>query len=140
MAIAGRAIVVKPAKSGERPSSRRLYEGSVDSQRCPYGIERTYNGLRIAGALAKHQDAELKIFLMGDSVIAAVNGQKVPAGYYNAQVMLTSPTKRGAAVGVCGTCMDARGVQEAQLTAGAHRSSMDELTDWIVWADKVISY
>jgi uncharacterized protein involved in oxidation of intracellular sulfur len=106
----------------------------------PYGIERTYNGLRVAGALAKHDDAQLKIFLMGDAVITAVNGQKVPVGYYNAQVMLTSPIKRGAAVGVCGTCMDARAVREEQLTAGAHRSNMEELTDWIVWADKVISY
>ena len=106
----------------------------------PYGIERTYNGLRIAGALAKHADTQLKIFLMGDSVITAVNGQKVPAGYYNAETMLTSPIQRGAAVGVCGTCMDARAVQEDQLAAGAHRSNMEELTDWIVWADKVISY
>ena len=106
----------------------------------PYGIERTYNGLRMAGALAKRQDTQLKVFLMGDSVTAAVSGQKVPAGYYNAQVMLTSPTKRGAAVGVCGACMDARGVQEAQVTAGAHRSNMDELSDWIAWADTVISH
>lgn len=106
----------------------------------PYGIERTYNGLRISGVLAKRENAELKIFLMGDAVISAVSGQKVPAGYYNAQVMLSNPIKRGAVVGVCGTCMDARGVQEAQLTEGAHRGSMEELADWIVWADKVISY
>ena len=45
---------------------------------------------------------------MGDAVITAVNGHNVPAGYYNAQVMLTSQIKRGAAVGVCGTSMDAR--------------------------------
>ena len=106
----------------------------------PYGIERTYNGLRIAGVLAKRDNVELKIYLMGDAVIAAGSGQKVPAGCYNAQVMLSSPVKRGAVVGVCGTCMDARGVQEAQLTEGSHRSNMEELTDWIVWADKVISY
>ena len=56
----------------------------------PYGIERTYNGLRIAGALAKHADAELRIFLMGDAVITSVNGQKVPAGLLS---LLWSPTK-----------------------------------------------
>jgi uncharacterized protein involved in oxidation of intracellular sulfur len=106
----------------------------------PYGIERTYNGLRIAGVLAKREGVELKIFLMGDAVISAVSGQKVPTGYYNAQIMLSNPIKRGAVVGICGTCMDARGVQESQLTAGAHRSTMEELTDWIVWADKVITY
>jgi uncharacterized protein involved in oxidation of intracellular sulfur len=106
----------------------------------PYGIERTYNGLRIAGMLVKREGVELRIFLMGDAVISAVSGQTVPAGYYNAQVMLTSPVKRGAAVGVCGTCMAARGVQEGQLTEGTHRSNMEELTDWITWADKVIAY
>lgn len=106
----------------------------------PYGIERTYNGLRIAGMLAKRDGVELKIFLMGDAVISAVTGQTVPAGYYNTQVMLSGPVKRGAAVGVCGTCMSARGVQEAQLIEGTHRSTMEELTDWILWADKVIAY
>jgi uncharacterized protein involved in oxidation of intracellular sulfur len=106
----------------------------------PYGIERTYNGLRIAGMLAKRDGVELKIFLMGDAVISAVTGQTVPAGYYNTQVMLSGPVKRGATVGVCGTCMSARGVQEAQLIEGTHRSNMEELTDWILWADKVIAY
>ncbi len=70
----------------------------------PYGIERTYNGLRIGGVLAKRENAELKIFLMGDAVISAVNGQKVPAGYYNTQIKLSNPIRRGAVVGVCGTC------------------------------------
>jgi len=106
----------------------------------PYGIERTYNGLRIAATLAKREGVELKLFLMGDAVVAAVSGQKVPAGYYSAQVMLSSPIKRDAAVGACGTCMDARGIPDAQLAAGIHRSSMEELTDWMLWADKVIAY
>ncbi len=56
----------------------------------PYGIERTYNGLRIAGALAKRDDAQLKIFLMGNAVIAAVNGRKVPAGYADPIYLLCS--------------------------------------------------
>jgi uncharacterized protein involved in oxidation of intracellular sulfur len=33
----------------------------------PYGSERTYNGLRLAGAVAKQDDTDLKIFLMGDA-------------------------------------------------------------------------
>jgi len=106
----------------------------------PYGIERTYNGLRIAHVLAMRKGVELKIFLMGDAVISAVSGQKVPAGYYNAQVMVGNPIKHGAVVGICGACMDARGVQEAQLIAGAHRSTMEELADWTAWADKVITF
>ena len=98
----------------------------------PYGIERTYNRRRVAGMLAKHEGVEIKIFLMGDAVTAAVTGQTVPAGYYNAQIMLAAPIRRGAAAGVCGTCMAARGVQESQWVDGVHRSNMDKLTDWIM--------
>jgi uncharacterized protein involved in oxidation of intracellular sulfur len=104
----------------------------------PYGSERTYNALRLAGSLAKRDGVELKLFLIGDGVAAAVAGQKVPVGYYNVQTMLAAPLKRGAGVGVCGSCMDARGIQEAQLAEGARRSNMEELSDWILWADKVI--
>lgn len=106
----------------------------------PYGSERTYNALRIAASLVKREGVALKIFLIGDAVVTAIAGQKVPTGYYNTQVMLTVPIKRGSAAGVCGSCMDARGIQDAQLTEGAHRSNMEELTDWMVWADKVLSY
>jgi uncharacterized protein involved in oxidation of intracellular sulfur len=36
--------------------------------------------------------------------------------------------------------MDARGITELDLVAGAHRSSMSELTAWTVEADKVIVF
>ena len=41
----------------------------------PYGTERCYNGLRLAGALAKREGAEVRIFLMADAVGCAVAGQ-----------------------------------------------------------------
>ena len=56
------------------------------------------------------------------------------------QTMLGAATRRGAPVGVCGTCMDARGVTDAELSEGTHRSSLDELTSWTVEADKVITF
>jgi uncharacterized protein involved in oxidation of intracellular sulfur len=33
--------------------------------------------------------------------------------------------------------MDARGITEEEFAAGSHKSSMDELTDWTIPADKV---
>jgi hypothetical protein len=33
-----------------------------------YGTERSYNGLRLAGALAKRDDSEVRVFLLGDAV------------------------------------------------------------------------
>lgn len=45
-----------------------------------------------------------------------------------------------AELGVCGSCMDARGMTDDELVKAAHRSTMDELTDWTSWADKVITF
>lgn len=106
----------------------------------PYGVERTYNALRMAGALAKRESVELKVFLIGDAAAAARSGQKVPAGYYNTEVMLAAPVRRGATVGVCGTCMDARGIADAELVNGTRRSTLEELADWTLWADKVLVF
>jgi uncharacterized protein involved in oxidation of intracellular sulfur len=33
-----------------------------------------------------------------------------------------------------------RGVDEGALVEGARRSSFDELADWTLWADKVVSF
>ena len=106
----------------------------------PYGSERSYNGLRLAGAVAKREGEEVRIFLMGDSAACAKGNQKVPSGYYKVEDMIGMVTRRNGGVSVCGTCMDARGITEAELTEGTHRGNMDELTDWTLWADKVIVF
>ncbi len=106
----------------------------------PYGSERSYNGVRLAGSLSKTEGEEVKVFLIGDAAACAKGGQKVPAGFYNLQVMLGRVVRNGAEVGVCGTCMDARGIAEIELIEGSHRSTMDELTAWTQWADKVIVF
>ncbi len=106
----------------------------------PYGTERNYNALRLAASLAKREGEEVKIFLVGDATGAAKANQKVPQGYYNTEVMLHGATKYGALVAVCGTCMDARGMAESELTEGSKRSTLEELTNWTQWADKVLVF
>lgn len=106
----------------------------------PYGTERSYNGARLAGSLLKVAGEEVKVFLLGDGAACAKRGQKVPEGYYNLELMLGRVARNGAAVGVCGTCMDARGIGETELLDGAHRSTLAELTAWTQWADKVIVF
>ena len=105
----------------------------------PYGCERSYNGLRLAGSLAR-KGAELRLFLIGDAVACAKTGQKVPSGYYNTQNMLGAVIRHGGMVGVCGSCIDARGIAESELAEGARRSSLDELTAWTLEADKVLTF
>jgi len=106
----------------------------------PYGSERSYNALRLAGAIAKREGEELKVFLIGDGAVCAKSHQKVPQGYYNVELMLKSPAHHGAEIGVCGSCMDARGIAETELVDGTRRSSLEELTSWTLWADKIISF
>ena len=106
----------------------------------PYGTERSYNGVRLAGSLSKVPGEEVKVFLMGDAASCAKGGQKVPEGFYNLQLMLGRLVRNGAHIGVCGTCMDARGIADTELMEGARRSTMAELTAWTRWAEKVIVF
>ena len=106
----------------------------------PYGSERPYNALRLAGSLSKAEGEEVKVFLIGDAAACAKSGQKVPEGYYNIQVMLGRVVRNRGQVGVCGTCIDARGIAESELLEGTHKSSLVELTAWTQWADKVIVF
>jgi uncharacterized protein involved in oxidation of intracellular sulfur len=105
----------------------------------PYGTERSYNGLRLAGALARAEGEEVRMFLMGDAASCAKAGQKVPEGFYSIQLMLGKVARSGS-VGVCGTCMDARGIADAELAEGTHRGTLAELADWTRWADKVLVF
>lgn len=104
----------------------------------PYGTERSYNGLRLAKALAG-KGAEVALFLMADAVVCAKAGQKVPRGYYNLELMLKSIARKGDVL-LCGTCMDARGLAEEELAEGAQRSTMDELAMRTMAADRVLVF
>jgi len=46
----------------------------------------------------------------------------------------------GGETGVCGTCTDARELADGELVEGARRSTMDELSDWTVWAHRVLVF
>jgi len=106
----------------------------------PYGTERDYNALRLAASLSKREGEEVKVFLIGDAASSAKAGQKVPQGFYNVDVMLRNVASRGAEIGVCGTCLDARGITDTELSAAAHRSSLDQLTEWTQWADRTLVF
>ena len=106
----------------------------------PYGTERSYNALRLAHTLIKKDpEAEVTVFLMADAVVAARKGQKTPDGYYNMERMLKRVVSKGAVL-LCGTCMDARGMTADDVLDGARRSTMDELADETLAADKVLVF
>ena len=106
----------------------------------PYGTERSYNGLRLTNALSKDPQDEVRVFLIGDAVACARKGQQTPSGFYNLERMLIVAVRQGVLVSTCGTCMDARALGAQELVGGVHRGTLDELTEWTRWADKVIVF
>jgi uncharacterized protein involved in oxidation of intracellular sulfur len=106
----------------------------------PYGTERSYNALRLAGSLSKREGELVKVFLIGDAASCAKKDQKVPHGYYNVEVMLHHVGQHGGEIGVCTSCMDARGITDPELADTARRSSLEELTNWVQWADRTLVF
>ena len=107
----------------------------------PYGTEKAYNALRLAMQLGKdHPDAEVRVFLMADAAFCALPQQNTPGGYYNIERMLKSVLSRGGQVKICGGCSEARGLKDLPLIEGAQMSTMQELTQWVVDSDKILSF
>lgn len=107
----------------------------------PYGTERSFNGLRMAHAQAKNDpEAEITVFLMADAVLCAKAGQKTPEGFYNLERMLRRVLSAKGRVLMCGTCMDARGLTESDMMEGTNRSTMDELAQTTLTANKVLVF
>jgi uncharacterized protein involved in oxidation of intracellular sulfur len=77
---------------------------------------------------------------VADLVVAAKAVQKTPDGYYNVERMLKRVLAGNGNVLLCGTCMDARGLDDTALMADARRSTMDELAAATVEADKVLVF
>ena len=105
-----------------------------------YCSDVTYNAVRLAVTLAKRDTVDVTVFLMGDGVTAAISGQQTPDGYYKRDRMLGGVARAGGRLLCCGTCLDARGIGEAMLLPGARRSSMEELADVTLAADKVLVF
>lgn len=106
----------------------------------PYGNEKPYNALRLAMTLQKEHQAEVTFFFMGDSVVAAMKNQKTPDGFYNLERMIRSILLKKGTVLMCGTCMEARGMSEESLIAGAQKSTMLKLAEVTDASDKVLVF
>lgn len=106
----------------------------------PYGIEKPWNALRLASTASTELEMGVKVFLMGDSVVAAKRGQKTPDGYYNMEKMLRALIKRGVEVKVCGACINTRGLDPSELVEGVEKGSMKILAEWIRDSERVVSF
>ena len=61
----------------------------------PYGSERAYNALRLAMNMVKRPESAVRLFLVGDGIGCAHQGQKTPDGYYNVERMIRLLARQG---------------------------------------------
>ena len=107
----------------------------------PYGSEKLYNALRLAMKLQQeHADVDIQIFLMADAVTAVLPAQTTPQGYYNIERMLKAVLNKQGQIKVCGTCVEARGLEKLALLEGIEVSTMSQLAQWVVESDKVLTF
>ena len=108
----------------------------------PYGTEKAYNALRMAMTLQKENSTknEILIFLLADAVTCALPNQQTPQGYYNIERMLKAIINKGGQVKACGSCAEARGIAGLGLLEGVEISTMSQLTQWVVNAERVLVF
>lgn len=109
--------------------------------RNPYdATDVTWNALRLGEKLID-KGAELKIFLMNDSIDLAKEGIEPPTGYFNLTETLAVLIAKDVPVKVCGTCLVRCGIHKGKsLIKSALEATMPELAEWILECDKVISF
>lgn len=109
--------------------------------RQPYDMtDVTWNALRLAQTLV-NQGQTVRIFLMNDSVDLARESCVPPFGYdQDLKSMLKALIAAQVEVEVCGTCMSRCGIHKNEpYYAGANKSTMAKLAEWVVCSDKVIT-
>jgi len=95
----------------------------------------------LANQLGKdHDTVEIRIFLMADAAICAIPNQITPNGFYKIGHMLKLALRKGAKVKICGSCVEARGLKTTPMIEGSEKSTMAELSNWVVSSDKVLTF
>ncbi|WP_109079362.1 DsrE/DsrF/TusD sulfur relay family protein [Aggregatibacter kilianii] len=107
----------------------------------PYGSEKSFNGLRFAVNLQEEhgKEVEIKVFCFSDSILSGLAGQNPNEGS-NVQQVIEILVAQGAEIKLCTSCVKARGLLDAKLIDGVTRGTLDDVSNWTLWADKVINF
>ena len=123
----------------------------------PYAGERAWNGLRLAKK-SLESGLAVNLFLMADAVYVARRDQQSPQQAPNLEQLLMEVIQKGAKVKVCTTCIEARsfeptgefqacflgkkegGLSLGDLVKGVEMGTMQDLVDWSMEAEQVISF
>lgn len=105
------------------------------------GSMRPWNALRLANGMLD-ANLEVKIILFDDAVFCAKKGQKPPEGLegQNLANKLTELTKLDITVLACGTCMQAKGMTQDELSEGVTECCMMDVCNSIKESDNVLVF
>jgi sulfur relay (sulfurtransferase) complex TusBCD TusD component (DsrE family) len=105
----------------------------------PYGSELPYNALRLAGALLV-KEHWVEVFFLGDGVHTAHRGQDPRGAHASLEEMLVELLDKGAAVTLCGTCCQTRGITQSDVVEGVRLGTIHDLADLVARSDRVVSF
>ena len=106
----------------------------------PYGGEKTFNALRFAINLQEDhcKEVNIKVFAFSDSILSGIADQNPNEGS-NVQQLIDILVAQGAEVKLCTSCVKARGLLEAKLIDGVTLGTLADVSEWTLWADKVLT-
>jgi uncharacterized protein involved in oxidation of intracellular sulfur len=108
----------------------------------PYdSTDVTWNALRLADKLVDGGN-EVRLFLMNGAVDLARDACRPPEGYdQDLSKQLKALIARAVPVKVCGTCMARCGIYKNHpYFEGAEKSTMQQLAEWTVNSDRVLTF
>jgi uncharacterized protein involved in oxidation of intracellular sulfur len=108
----------------------------------PYdGSDKTWNALRLAEKLNSEKNI-VRIFLINDSIDLAKDATKKPEGSsYDLVNMLKKLIQKGVEVKACTTCMTRCGKHKNEPYFSKNiKGHMENLSNWIITSDKVVSF
>jgi uncharacterized protein involved in oxidation of intracellular sulfur len=104
----------------------------------PYGSERPCNAVRLANGLSKRERVDVRVFLIGDGVACAISGQALPEGTTTSTAC--SRVSYLAPMWVAAAPASTRVASARAALQRARRSTLEELTEWTLWADKALVF
>ena len=107
----------------------------------PYGGEKTFNALRFAINLQEDhcKEVNIKVFAFSDSILSGIADQNPNEGS-NVQQLIDILVAQGAEVKLCTSCVKARGLLDAKLIDGVTLGTLADVSEWTLWADKVLTF
>jgi uncharacterized protein involved in oxidation of intracellular sulfur len=105
----------------------------------PTGSGRSDNGLRVAAALLRAEDANVRLFLLGDAVSWAAAPSRDAAAQHPVNPV-SALINTGCVVAVSDVGMRDRGIAQSDLVIGAEPATSSTLAAWCLESERLLVF